>query len=88
LSIAELDRKVFKAQNALEILSQKSGVNTCTHCGATIENGDKFCGSCGQRQEDKNILNDQTQLATCPACEEQIPVAANFCPCCGSRLVL
>jgi RNA polymerase subunit RPABC4/transcription elongation factor Spt4 len=88
LSIAELDRKIFKAQNALEILSQKSETQTCTHCGAIIENGDKFCGSCGQKQEEKNVLTDQTQLAICPACEEQIPTTAKFCPCCGSRQVL
>lgn len=88
LDIGELDRKIFKAQHALELLNQKNETKTCSNCGAAIENGDKFCGSCGQKQEDQNVLNDQTQLTGCSVCEEQIPVSAKFCPCCGTRQVL
>ncbi len=88
LTIAELDRKIFRFQNALEDLSQKTATQTCSQCGAVIENGDKFCGSCGSPQEDKTVQSDPSQMAVCPACEEQIPATANFCPCCGSRQVL
>lgn len=88
LDISELDQKIFKSQNALEILSEKSETCTCSFCGAVIENGDKFCGSCGQKQEEKNMLSNQNELSACPSCEEQIPVSSNFCPCCGCRQIL
>lgn len=87
LDITKLDSKIYKAQKALEELSKKNEIQTCIHCGAAIEIGDKFCGSCGQKQEDQTVLNNQTVLAICPSCEEPIPAAANFCPCCGSRLI-
>ena len=87
-SIAELDRKIFNTQKSLESLDQKSSTTICTTCGASLSAEDKFCGSCGQKQEERTNLSDQTQLAVCPTCEEQIPADANFCACCGSRLAL
>ncbi|MGG1397300.1 zinc ribbon domain-containing protein [Bacillus salipaludis] len=86
LDIAKLDSQIFKGQKALDVLNQKSQSQACSNCGGTIENGDKFCGHCGQKQEDPHDVNDQTQLLACPTCEEQIPANARFCPCCGSHL--
>lgn len=88
LEIAEIDRRIFNAQKTLEQLNQKSTAGTCSNCGNPITPEDKFCGSCGQKQELPAELNKQVNMGTCPTCEEQIPADANFCACCGSRLVL
>lgn len=88
LKIAELDRKIYRAQKSLELISLNSETKTCPHCGATIERGDKFCGSCGRQQEEMLELNKQVERTACPNCEEQIPVNISFCPCCGSHLML
>ncbi|MEH7107505.1 zinc ribbon domain-containing protein [Bacillus sp. JJ1764] len=86
--IAEVDRKIFTSQKTLEQLNQASKEGTCSNCGNSITPDDKFCGSCGQKQETYSELTNQVNMVTCPTCEEQIPADANFCACCGSRLVL
>ena len=47
----------------------------CTSCGEEIEEGMKFCGSCGTPvPQDKN----------CPACGATIPLKMKFCSECGA----
>lgn len=88
LDIAQLDVKVFKAEKALDLLIQKNASSTCSSCGTTLNGDDKFCGSCGQKQEERTALTNLAQMVICPTCEEQTPTDATFCSCCGSRLVL
>lgn len=88
LEIAAIDHKIFNAQKTLEQLNQKSNAGSCTHCGSPITPDDKFCGSCGQKQEQTTASEQTTQMVACPTCEEQIPAEAKFCACCGSRMVL
>ena len=47
----------------------------CTNCGEEIEDGMKFCGSCG---------TPVPQNKKCPSCGAEIPLKMKFCPECGT----
>jgi class 3 adenylate cyclase len=48
----------------------------CPHCGSEVDEGQRFCGSCG------------TVLAlTCPVCGTENPLSNKFCGSCGAELV-
>ncbi|MFB5284754.1 MULTISPECIES: zinc ribbon domain-containing protein [Peribacillus] len=86
-SLIDLDRSIFKAQQAItELNAYSTADHSCTSCGATITSDDKFCGSCGTKVE----LPEQavvTETVPCQICEEQISVHAVFCNCCGTKVV-
>jgi class 3 adenylate cyclase len=48
----------------------------CPHCGSEVEEGQRFCGSCG------GLL-----ALVCPACETENPLTNKFCGNCGAELV-
>jgi class 3 adenylate cyclase len=48
----------------------------CPHCGAGIEPGQQFCGSCGK-----------TLALTCSACGVTNPLTFKFCGNCGAELL-
>jgi class 3 adenylate cyclase len=48
----------------------------CPHCGNEVEEGQRFCGSCG------GLL-----ALVCPACETENPLSNKFCGNCGAELV-
>ncbi|MEH7083023.1 zinc ribbon domain-containing protein [Neobacillus drentensis] len=88
LKIAELDQRIFQAQKALEQLNKKEHAWGCSNCGSQITANDKFCGSCGQRQEQLASGIESMETIVCSTCEEQVPSQASFCACCGSRLAV
>jgi rRNA maturation endonuclease Nob1 len=50
---------------------------TCSHCGAAVSPGDRFCPQCGQRQ---------TQ-PVCPQCQSPYKPGDRFCSNCGSAVM-
>ncbi|MGQ8335783.1 zinc ribbon domain-containing protein [Sunxiuqinia sp. A32] len=52
----------------------------CTNCNNEIQNGEKFCPSCGRPV--------QAALAgiSCPSCSYENPSTATFCEKCGNNL--
>jgi class 3 adenylate cyclase len=48
----------------------------CPHCGNEVEEGQRFCGSCGG-----------LQALVCAVCETENPLSNNFCGSCGAELV-
>ena len=50
----------------------------CKHCGAKIEEGSKFCSSCG-----KPVVADIKKLISCEDCGREFPVSNKVCPFCG-----
>jgi class 3 adenylate cyclase len=48
----------------------------CPHCGNEVEEGQRFCGSCGG-----------LQALVCPLCETENPLSNKFCGSCGGELV-
>jgi class 3 adenylate cyclase len=48
----------------------------CPHCGGEVDEGQRFCGSCG------NLL-----ALTCPVCGTENPLSNKFCGSCGAELV-
>jgi len=46
----------------------------CGRCGATLEEGDRFCGHCGAPVEG------------CPSCGTPVVTGHRFCPACGAAL--
>jgi len=47
----------------------------CANCGEEIDDGMKFCGSCG---------TPVPQSKKCPACGASLPLKMKFCPECGA----
>ncbi len=52
-----------------------SPVMVCGHCGASAQEGQKFCGQCGRQL-----------VATCPNCGFDNPPDHRFCGSCGTAL--
>jgi class 3 adenylate cyclase len=48
----------------------------CPHCGNEVEEGQRFCGSCG------GLL-----ALVCPVCDAENPLLNSFCGSCGAELV-
>jgi class 3 adenylate cyclase len=53
-----------------------SNSRRCPHCGSEVEEGQRFCGSCGG-----------LQALVCPVCETENPLSNKFCGSCGAELV-
>lgn len=51
----------------------------CPKCGATVDEGAKFCPECGNKMGIETIK--------CPNCGKEVPANAKFCPGCGEKLV-
>ncbi|WP_110928702.1 zinc ribbon domain-containing protein [Bacillus massiliglaciei] len=85
-SLIELDKKLYKAQQAVaELQAQSDARFSCGSCGAPITPDDKFCGGCGSKVELPK-QEETTEQTACPACEEKISVNAAYCSCCGSKM--
>lgn len=54
----------------------------CPHCGATISDGAKFCGHCGQPVQPGTAI----EIHHCPYCGAKIGLHAHFCGRCGRSL--
>ncbi len=52
----------------------------CPKCGDTLEEGVKFCGSCGYKME------KEEESKYCPKCGNKIAIDTKFCNKCGANL--
>ena len=70
---------------------------TCVNCGTILEDGLKFCRSCGTKVEDTPEQtsspndNQETQKLTdqhisCPSCGEEVEQGLIFCTSCGIKI--
>ncbi|WP_165998108.1 zinc ribbon domain-containing protein [Bacillus sp. Cs-700] len=77
------DLELYQANHALSQLQKESTGHVCD-CGATLQEEDTFCGSCGNKVQ---MAEPPLTLATqpCEKCKEEIPESAQFCGCCGSK---
>jgi len=61
-------------------------VNRCEYCGALLENGAVFCGSCGTRQSSAvESAPAAPQAKQCLNCGALLAPEAMFCANCGTR---
>ncbi|MCC7573552.1 MAG: zinc ribbon domain-containing protein [Candidatus Methanofastidiosum sp.] len=51
----------------------------CPSCGSPVEEGAKFCGSCG------NDIHEKIELK-CPHCGASVGKDSSFCPECGQKI--
>ena len=59
----------------------------CASCGADNREGNKFCGMCGARMENRTVERRIAQGSlTCPACHHVNEPGHRFCGSCGTRL--
>lgn len=66
----------------------------CKFCGGEISDNQLFCGSCGNKIEEKSIrINNELRensasrlyLISCPSCGQAISHQAELCPHCGYK---
>ena len=54
----------------------------CQHCGAPLQDGDRFCQACGAEQ----LPEEESKKRICPECGKWIQADGKFCPFCGAEL--
>lgn len=54
----------------------------CQHCGAPLQDDDRFCQACGAEQ----LPEAATKKRICPECGKWISADGKFCPFCGAEL--
>jgi len=84
LAIENLEKEI--ADIATE-QSDGATENTCKHCGVTLAEGTKFCGSCGGKvEETKEVVEEViTEKKLCPNCQAEVG-EAKFCNSCGTSI--
>ncbi|RFU61117.1 zinc ribbon domain-containing protein [Peribacillus glennii] len=84
--ILSLDVQIYQINQALEEINQQNANGqSCSSCGSSVTDQDKFCGSCGSpvlRQAAAAIEYD----GKCGTCHAGMPVNAEFCGCCGVKV--
>ena len=63
------------AKDIKDVIHGDDKVIVCPSCGASNQEGSKFCDQCGK-----------ALVKTCPSCSEVISENALYCPKCGTRL--
>lgn len=65
----------------------------CSNCGKELEEGARFCASCGKpvANASQTYKNERTaeyvgKIKKCPSCGEEIPSFTAICPACGHEL--
>lgn len=56
----------------------------CIYCNAEMPDGAKFCGVCGERQEETQVLT-RTARHYCIGCGEELTPSGVFCTYCGTK---
>ncbi len=59
------------------------GSLVCTGCGATLQEGDAFCSSCGMAVPEPE---PEPPTRTCAACGREVDADAAFCSGCGAKI--
>uniref|UniRef100_UPI0025E4D811 zinc ribbon domain-containing protein n=1 Tax=uncultured Megasphaera sp. TaxID=165188 RepID=UPI0025E4D811 len=54
----------------------------CQHCGAPLQDGDRFCQACGAEQQPQEKIKKRI----CPECGKWLLADSKFCPFCGAEL--
>ncbi len=54
----------------------------CQHCGAPLQDGDRFCQACGAEQQPQ----EEIKKRICPECGKWLLADSKFCPFCGAEL--
>lgn len=76
--IGEID-ELFEKVKALEVEVAEAGNPKCPHCGAEVQEGVKFCGSCGK------AVAEESNEKKCPNCGAVVG-SAKFCNSCGTSI--
>lgn len=63
------------AKDIKDVIHGDDKVIVCPSCGASNQEGSKFCDQCGR-----------TLVKTCPSCNKAVSEDALYCPKCGTRL--
>ena len=63
------------AKDIKDVIHGDDKVRVCPSCGASNQEGSKFCDQCGR-----------TLVKTCPSCNKAVSEDALYCPKCGTRL--
>lgn len=58
----------------------------CSNCGKELNNGAKFCQSCGTLLETENKPKQTEELRKCPSCGVQLPSFTAICPYCNHEI--
>jgi hypothetical protein len=84
-SLVQLDPIIYRSNLKIQEISEKSSDTISCECGAPIQSGDKFCGSCGKKTVVPNVELTEERIS-CPSCQEQFPITSKYCSCCGTRM--
>lgn len=60
--------------------ADKSGLRSCTGCGARLTTSSRFCPECGQSNEEASVTTKH-----CTECGAKLEVGQKFCAGCGTR---
>ena len=63
-----------------------SDPRTCPSCASPLEEGDRFCPSCGREVAQEAGPGATAAAAPCPLCGQENPPTAATCSSCGAKL--
>ena len=81
-TVAAAKDKIGEYQKQIQALR---GVKQCPYCGADMEPGAQFCGSCGRAMAHETAAAPANTV-TCPSCGAQVAEGAKFCKVCGNPM--
>lgn len=67
---------------------QKESIYKCPSCSATVNKGEKFCTSCGNKLSEniEAVEEESPKVQKCSNCGTVLKPGAKFCTKCGTKV--
>ena len=87
---AQIKARKEKIEQLKEKINEVKGISICPNCGAEVQKGTQFCGSCGNKmavpEPEATEPAADPNAVICPACKATVTGGAAFCSSCGAKV--